>query len=100
MMESVHQDLSRFFEWTDQIKTDVIMTDHIDSFDQFNLDLVRTPGKDVVHLAPGRRMTAGASSFDMQTKDWLALQFIYQYSYVFRHGNGHYATLICERLLS
>ena len=68
MMESVHQDMGRFFELTDDIKTDVIMTDHIDSFDRFNLEVVRKPGE-YVSLFLGD-MTAGAPSFDIQTKDW------------------------------
>ena len=84
MVESIHQEMSRFFEFTDTIKTDVVLTDHIDTFDRFNLEVVRKlPGKLIVlHL--GDR-TAGAPSFDLPAKEWLVIQFIYQYSSIMRH---------------
>ncbi|PIE36270.1 hypothetical protein CSA56_00860 [candidate division KSB3 bacterium] len=84
MMESVHQDMSRFFNSAKEMKTDVIITDHLDSFERFDLEIVKGPGKAIVlHL--GDR-TAGAPSFDLRVTDWLVLQFVYQYTYVFRHS--------------
>ena len=84
MIESVHADMSRFFGHDKKRRTDVVLTDHIDSFDRFNLGVVRNPGALLVlHLGD---MNAGAPSFDMRADDWLVVQFVYQYTNIFRHS--------------
>ncbi|MCP4397542.1 MAG: BamA/TamA family outer membrane protein [bacterium] len=83
-IESVDADMSRFFEYDGERLTDVVLTDHIDSFDRFNLEVVRSPGALLVlHLGD---MSAGAPSFDMRVSDWLLVQFIYQYTNILRHN--------------
>ncbi len=84
MVEAVHQEMNQFFEFPDQMITDVVVTDHIDRFDRFKLDILRKPESYVIlHLGD---TTAGAPSFDIHVNDWLVLQFIYQYTSVLRHS--------------
>lgn len=83
MIESVHADMRRFFEHDKKRRTDVVLTDHIDSFDRFDLTLPQTSkALLVLHLGD---MTAGAPSFDLRADDWLVVQFVYQYTNIFRH---------------
>lgn len=85
MAESVYQDMSRFLEFESTSKTHVIITDHLDAVDQFNLNVARKPNDERVVLSLSDLAGAGAPSFDISSQQWVLLQFIYQYTYIIRH---------------
>ena len=83
LAESIQQELSQLFDVAQMPFTSVIIADHLDRVDRWQLDLLRRLDPAVMLLVLGDPLTR-APTFDLPTRDRLMAQFIYQYTYVWR----------------
>lgn len=82
--ESVHDEMSEFFDYTGNPNTYVIITDHMDLFDQTNLLKIEDDDGDPIILSFGEPEDEGFL-LHPQSQEWLFQQFLYQYASVIRH---------------
>ncbi|GAK53394.1 WD40 domain protein beta Propeller [Candidatus Moduliflexus flocculans] len=83
MVETIHQEMSRILNVDKKINTTIIVTDYLDDASLPNSVMLSQFGGNIV-LQLGE-MKTGWPSLGMDVKEWMMIQFIYQYTNVMRH---------------
>ena len=84
MAETIHQEMSRFLNFDKEIETTIVVTDHLDDASLPNSVMMSQFGGNIV-MQLGE-MKAGWPSLGVDVREWMMIQFIYQYTNVLRHN--------------
>ena len=83
--EAIHQVMSQFFQTGSQSKTRIVLTDHIDSSDRIDMELVRKSSSRTMVMQLGN-LTAGTPAGDVRVSQWMMTQFVAHYAKILRHS--------------